>query len=68
MTHDELSIEINKADLGWFYEWMKDALLAVLKLHEPIASLTIEGSFYCGECGVYDELCETLKAIEKELA
>lgn len=63
MTHDELLKEITDVENPW---WMKDALLAVLKLHEPIASLTIENSFYCGECGVYDDLCETLKVIEKE--
>lgn len=32
MKNDELKTIIEAADLGWFYGWMQDALLAVVEL------------------------------------
>jgi hypothetical protein len=62
MTHDELLAIIEKAELGWYYDWMKDALRAVVEFHKP-DSEHLDGTF-CDEC-VIDYPCPTIQAIEK---
>ena len=62
MTHDELLEIIEKADLGWYYDWMKDALRAVVELHKPDSEHS-DGTF-CNEC-IIDFPCSTIQAIEK---
>ena len=59
MTHDELLAIIEKSELGWYYDWMKEALRAVVELHNCINK-------YCGNCGMASP-CFTIQAIEKEL-
>jgi hypothetical protein len=65
MTHDELLAEIDSAELGWYYGWMKDSLRAVVELHKP----ELDG-LICGECTASESEwypCPTIQAIEKEL-
>ena len=59
MTHDELLAIIEKSELGWYYDWMKEALRAVVELHNCMNK-------YCGNCGMASP-CFTIQAIEKEL-
>jgi hypothetical protein len=64
MTHDELLAEIDSAELGWYYGWMKDSLRAVVELHRPIIhALPDETCWACQD--LYP--CPTIQAIEKEL-
>jgi hypothetical protein len=64
--------QIDNAELGWFYGWMKDALRAVVELHKPDPDYET----FCLECerplmgqiGLSIEYpCPTIQAIEKEL-
>lgn len=76
MTHDELLAEIDSAELGWYYGWMKDSLCAVVELHKPIKERG--GYFTCSCCvgiitndGGYTHTkypCPTIQAIEKHLS
>jgi hypothetical protein len=59
MTHDELLATIEKSELGWYYDWMKEALRAVVELHNCMNK-------YCGNCGMASP-CFTIEAIMKEL-
>jgi len=62
MTHDELLAEIDSAELGWYYRWMKDSLRAVVELHEPSQF----GN--CVGCNAnYEYPCPTIQEIEKAI-
>ena len=72
MTHDELLARIAlhwiNADDPEFYglSGYRKALRAVVELHKPVT--TTIGSF-CKTCGITSNYpCETIQAIEKELA
>lgn len=63
MTHDELLATIEKSELGWYYDWMKDALRAVVELHGQVGVV-------CGWCTCYDcdhiamYPCKTVQTIQ----
>jgi len=59
MTHDELLAKIDKDEIEGF-GCSYPALRAVVELHNP------DEFNHCGVCNQY--LCETIQAIEKELA
>lgn len=65
MTYDELLALINKAELGWFYGWMQDALRAVVELHKPSKIpdwVPTENEYICEGCA-HTYPCPTIKAI-----
>jgi len=65
MTHDELLEKVNQGELGWFYEWMQDALRAVVELHKP---RDYKAGNWCIGCNAdFEYPCPTIQAIEKEL-
>lgn len=66
MTHSELLATIEESELGWYYGWMKDALRAVVELHEPLNGVC--GWCTCRDCDhTVDYPCKTIKVIEGEL-
>jgi hypothetical protein len=78
MTHDELLAEIDSAELGWYYGWMKDSLRAVVELHKPVqgrSDITTYDYIGCDSCVEWSHdgnmnleyPCPTIQAIEKEL-
>ena len=65
MTHDELLAEIDSAELGWYYGWMKDSLRAVVELTQ-----TYKDNSYVNEefnQGLQTAFRLVIQAIEKEL-
>lgn len=75
MTQDELLAKMNNAELGWFYQWMQDALIAVVQLHKPVPCNKTDTNAVIYECGVCKEWpsyscnalypCSTIQAITK---
>ena len=72
MTHNELLAEIDSAELGWYYGWMKDSLRAVVELHKPVQSYMFEEEA-CSHCSSEEDRleilypCPTIQTIEEEL-
>lgn len=69
MTHDELLAKVNQGELGWYYEWMQDALRAVVELHkyQEITLPNGEWGLNCVHCDGWEYPCPTIQAIEKKL-
>ena len=67
MTHDELLAEIDSAELGWYYGWMKDSLRAVVELHKRDVRGNCDICTYITNGGLVAYPCFTIQAIEKEL-
>jgi hypothetical protein len=74
MTHDELSIELNRRLQVALYNGdipVIHALRAVVELHKPLDNLIAEFCSHCTEMSGKDVYtlypCLTIKAIEKEL-
>lgn len=69
MRHDQLLEEINTVEHPW---WMQDALKAVVELHKPDEPDFPDEWESCVECSgngyVAMYPCQTIKAIEQELA
>jgi hypothetical protein len=73
MTHDELKTKLLISDETSIYETLRlfqQALFSIVKLHKSYS--TSEGITFCTICTRTEEIweypCETIKAIEKELA
>ena len=66
MTHDELLAKLNSYQCGSaFAEMFKNALRAVVELHQP---KKYRGYYWCTGCQAdFAESCPTIQAIEKEL-
>ena len=67
MTHDELLERVNDQDFA--YDRLAEAVMAVMKLHNPyITDCECCGrSSVCDGCGDNFYPCLTIQAIEKEL-
>lgn len=76
MKRDELLTTIEESELGWYYDWMKDALRAVVELHKPdeYGGTRCQAHDECWGCGEWGNStdcpcdkypCETIRAIER---